>query len=74
MWMEVEAQLFTSHGVSYLVHRQDYKVNPAGAAPYATVSLYDDLIVGKGLGLVRADITPNLTKKVLHFTWIEKLK
>lgn len=44
--------------------RQDYKVNPEGAQPYATVSMYRDLIESKGLGLIRADITPNLNKKV----------
>ncbi|CAM9808831.1 unnamed protein product, partial [Laminaria digitata] len=43
---------------------QDYKVSPEGAQPYATISMYEDLVESKGLGLIRADITPNLTKKV----------
>lgn len=44
--------------------RKDYKVNPEGAQPYATISMYSDLVESKELGLIRADITPNLTKKV----------
>lgn len=47
-----------------MLGRQDYKVNPGGAQPYATVSMYPDLVESKDLGLIRADITPNLTKKV----------
>lgn len=43
---------------------QDFKANPDGAQPYATISMYKDLVESKGLGLVRADITPNLSKKV----------
>ncbi|CAN0376299.1 unnamed protein product [Scytosiphon promiscuus] len=43
--------------------RQDYKVNPGGAQPYATISMYSDLVESKELGLIRADITPNLNKK-----------
>lgn len=43
---------------------QDFKVNPTGAQPYATISMYGDLVESKGLGLLRADLTPNLTKKV----------
>lgn len=43
---------------------QDFKANPDGAQPYATISMYEDLVESKGLGLVRADITPNLSKKV----------
>lgn len=39
-------------------------MNPEGAQPYATISMYDDLVQSKDLGLVRADITPNLSKKV----------
>lgn len=53
--------------------RQDYKVNPGGAMPYATVSTYDELVGGKGLGLIRADVTPNLTKKVRHEMQARKL-
>lgn len=50
--------------LSCFAGEQDYKVNPGGAQPYATISVYDDLVDSKGLGLIRADITPNLTKKV----------
>ena len=39
-------------------------MNPEGAQPYATISVYGDLVESKGLGLIRGDITPNLTKKV----------
>ncbi|CAM9138151.1 unnamed protein product [Ectocarpus fasciculatus] len=46
-----------------LTYLEDYKVNPGGAQPYATISMYNDLVDSKGLGLIRADITPNLTKK-----------
>lgn len=46
-----------------LTYLEDYKVNPEGAQPYATISMYGDLVESKGLGLIRADITPNLTKK-----------
>ena len=47
------------------LRRQDYKVDPGGAQPYATISMYADLVESKDLGLIRADITPNLTKKVM---------
>eukprot|EP00903_Cladosiphon_okamuranus_P012709 g11883.t1 len=46
-----------------LTYLEDYKVNPGGAQPYATISMYADLVDSKDLGLIRADITPNLTKK-----------
>ncbi|CAN0471646.1 unnamed protein product [Ascophyllum nodosum] len=46
-----------------LTFLEDYKVNPSGAQPYATISMYEDLVKSKGLGLLRADLTPNLTKK-----------
>lgn len=39
-------------------------MNPEGATPYATISMYDDLVATKGLGLIRGDLTPNITKKV----------
>ncbi len=50
---------------------QDYKVNPGGAQPYATVSMYSDLVESKDLGLIRADITPNLSKKVRKWSSLE---
>ncbi|CAN0358130.1 unnamed protein product [Hapterophycus canaliculatus] len=51
-----------------LTYLEDYKLNPGGAQPYATISMYSDLVESKDLGLIRADITPNLNKKVSDCT------
>ncbi|CAM9563882.1 unnamed protein product [Heterosigma akashiwo] len=44
--------------VTYL---EDFKSNPNGAQPWLVISAYSDLVESKGLGLVRGDITPNLS-------------
>ncbi|CAM9521806.1 unnamed protein product [Phaeothamnion confervicola] len=40
---------------------EEYKRDPSSAQPYLTISVFDDL-AAKGVGLVRADIFPGLTK------------
>lgn len=45
-----------------LTYLEDYKRNPTQAQPYMTVSTYDDLVETKGLGLLRVDFTPQLSR------------
>eukprot|EP00953_Heterococcus_sp_UTEX-ZZ885_P010724 6256-Heterococcus_DN1.PRE.3 len=41
----------------------DYRANPATAQPYMTVSTYDDMIDSKNIGLLRADVTAQLSRE-----------
>jgi ATP synthase mitochondrial F1 complex assembly factor 1 len=41
----------------------DYRANPATAQPYMTVSAYDDMIDSKNIGLLRADVTAQLSRE-----------
>lgn len=45
--------------VTYL---EDYKRDPANAQPYVTLTLFDELLEKKGLGLLRAEFTNQLTR------------
>lgn len=47
--------------VTYL---EAFKENPGLAPPCLTVSLYDDMVESKDIGLLRADVTNMLDKKV----------
>jgi len=42
---------------------EEYKKNPTAAAPWISVALYDDLTASKGIGLLRADFMPSISKK-----------
>jgi ATP synthase mitochondrial F1 complex assembly factor 1 len=41
----------------------DYRANPATAQPYMTVSAYEDMIDSKNIGLLRADVTAQLSRE-----------
>ena len=42
---------------------EDYKKNPERAFPYFVLTLFDELIIKKGIVLVRGDIVDNLITK-----------
>lgn len=47
-----------------LTYLEDYRANPEMAQPWASVHLFDELIVSKGVGLLRAEVVPErLTKQ-----------
>lgn len=46
--------------VTYL---EDYKRDPSNAQPYITLTLFDELLEKKGLALLRAEITNQLTRE-----------
>lgn len=43
---------------------EEFRKNPTAATPYLSMTLYDDFIHDKGLGLVRGDVGIHLTKEV----------
>ena len=47
-----------------LTFLEDYKKNPKTAQPYMTMRIYEDLLVSKGLALMRGDVGGMMTKKV----------
>jgi ATP synthase mitochondrial F1 complex assembly factor 1 len=46
-----------------LTYLEDYKVNRENAVPYATLTLFDELVEKKGLALIRGEITNNMTRE-----------
>ncbi len=42
---------------------EDYKINPSNATPYLVLTMFDELVFKKGIGLVRGDIIGDLSKK-----------
>ena len=42
---------------------EDYKLNPDKATPYLVITLFDELVAKKGVGLVRGDIIGDLSKE-----------
>ncbi len=42
---------------------EDYKANPSNATPYLVVTMFDELVFKKGVGLVRGDVIGDLSKK-----------
>ncbi len=51
---------------------EDYKANPHNATPYLVITMFDELVPKKGVGLVRGDIIGDLSKKdseiIFHMT------
>lgn len=47
-----------------LTYLEEYRKNPAAANPWMSVTLYDEFIPDKGIGLLRGDVSNQLTKKV----------
>jgi ATP11 protein len=45
-----------------MTYLEDYKVNRENAVPYATFTLFDELVEKKGLALVRGEITNNMSR------------
>ena len=45
-----------------LTYLEEYKRNPASAQPWMQITLYDELVKEKAIGLYRADFIPNLNK------------
>lgn len=46
-----------------MTYLEDYKTNAAGAQPYLTVSMFDELVETKGLALLRGEVTNMLTRQ-----------
>lgn len=47
-----------------LTFLEDYRKNPAAANPWMSVTLYDEFMADKGMGLLRGDVSAQLTKNV----------
>lgn len=50
------SQYSTAQRMFVFTFLEDYRKNPAMAQPWASVHLFDELIVSKGLGLLRAEV------------------
>lgn len=46
----------------FLTYLEDYKQSAAGAKPYLTITMFDDLVETKSLALIRAEVTNQLTR------------
>lgn len=42
---------------------EDYKKNPQNATPYLVITMFDELVFKKGVGLVRGDVIGDLSKQ-----------
>ena len=42
---------------------EEYKTNPSTASPWLSIGVYDELITSNGLGLIRTDFMPSVSKK-----------
>ena len=49
--------------VFLLTYLEEYRKNPNTASPWISIAVYDELTSTKGLGMLRADFMPNLTKR-----------
>lgn len=47
-----------------LTFLEDYRKNPGAANPWMSVTLYDDFMPDKAMGLLRGDVSAQLTKNV----------
>ena len=44
-----------------LTYLEDFKRNPMSANPYLVLTLFDELVRGKGLALMRGDVISHMT-------------
>jgi len=49
--------------VFLLTYLEEYRKNPSTASPWISIAVYDELTSSKGLGMLRADFMPTLTKR-----------
>ncbi len=42
---------------------EDFKINPNNATPYLVITMFDELVFKKNIGLVRGDVIGDLSKK-----------
>lgn len=45
-----------------MTYLEDYKQNAAGAQPYLTITMFDEMLETKGLALIRGEVTNQLTR------------
>tara|TARA_B110001452_G_C15150388_1_gene400385 strand:- start:258 stop:992 length:735 start_codon:yes stop_codon:yes gene_type:complete len=50
------SQFDVQHSVFVMTFLEDYKRNPAAAQPWLSVTLFDELMASKGLGLLRVEV------------------
>jgi hypothetical protein len=43
---------------------EDFRKNPTGATPWMCLTLYDEFLRDKGLGLIRGDVGVHITRDV----------
>lgn len=53
------SQFDVQHSMFVMTFLDDYKRNPAAAQPWLSVSLFDELLASKGLGLLRVEVREN---------------
>lgn len=46
----------------FMTYLEDYKQNAAGAQPYLTITMFDEMLETKGLALLRGEVTNQLTR------------
>lgn len=46
----------------FMTYLEDYKQNAAGAQPYLTISMFDEMLETKSIALLRGEVTNQLTK------------
>ena len=51
------SQFAPAHRMFVMTFLEDYRKNPELAQPWASVHLFDELVVSKGVGLLRAEVT-----------------
>lgn len=45
-----------------MTYLEDYKANAAGAQPYLTITLFDELLKTKNIAFLRGEVTNMLTR------------
>ena len=58
-------RLLPTHPPCYY-NTEDYRKNPTGATPWMCLTLYDEFLQDKQLGLLRGDVSYHLTREVNH--------
>lgn len=51
------------NNIFLFTYLEEYKSNPSTASPWMSIAVYDDLLVTKGMGLMRSDFMPSISKK-----------
>lgn len=45
-----------------MTYLEDYKSNAAGAQPYLTITMFDEMLESKNIAFLRGEVTNMLTK------------